>query len=298
MGDLVPKRLPPLRGLEAFAVAGRLLSFTRAAETLNITLSALSRRIKSLEDDLGLRLFQRGDGALSLTADGQRYLAAIAPAFDDMRAATLALRAPAHPRSMIATLQSFAQNWLFPRLGDFRSRHPEIDLQFVTGTGFVDFARDDVDMAIRLARPLWSGLDVDILFHPQIVPVCTPDLAAELGSEPDPAALTTQPLLHSAHLPSAFLHWFESAGEPLGPRPRDQKFDSMNLLYEATAAGQGIGLGLDVLLAPYFESGRLVAAHGHRVQTPWAYCLLARPSDRKRPAVAAFRRWLLAQARR
>jgi LysR family glycine cleavage system transcriptional activator len=297
MVEPVPKRLPPLRGLEAFAVAGRMLNFTKAAGELNITLSALSRRIKSLEDDLGLRLFERGDAALRLTAEGARYLGVIAPAFDDMRAATMALRAPDHPRLLIATLQSFAQNWLFPRLPDFRAAHPEIDLQFATGTEFADFARDDVDLAIRLSRPHWPGLDVDILFHPEILPVCTAEIAAELGENPAPAALAEYPLLHSAHLPAAFLHWFESAGQPLGARPRDQKFDSMNLLYEATAASQGIGLGLDVLLAPYLESGRLVAAHGHRAQMPWAYCLLARPSDRRRPVVAAFRRWLLDQAR-
>ncbi|MCW5749393.1 MAG: LysR family transcriptional regulator, partial [Alphaproteobacteria bacterium] len=144
-------RLPPLGAIEAFAAAARARSFTEAARELNLTTSAVSRRIAALEAALGARLFHRFNRALRLTAAGEKYLAAIAPAIDTLHAAGAALRPVTRgARLTICALPSFAALWLLPRLADFGATHPAIDLRIATAPRAPEAGRGDIDLAVAI----------------------------------------------------------------------------------------------------------------------------------------------------
>ena len=155
------RRLPPLGALRAFEAAARHLSFTRAGEELNVTQAAVSHRVKSLEEWLGLRLVRRRGRQVFLTEAGQGYLAEVSQAFDLLSSATgrLVARESSGPLA-VSCLASFAASWLVPRLGRFRELHPEIDVMISANDELVDFSRDEVDVAIRHGAGSWPGLDV------------------------------------------------------------------------------------------------------------------------------------------
>jgi LysR family glycine cleavage system transcriptional activator len=144
------RRLPPLNALRAFEAAARHLSFTRAAEELNVTQAAISHQVKALEERLGVRLFRRLNRALLLSEVGQAYLPPVRDALDTIAAATE--RLVAHDVSgtlNISVSPSVAAMWLVPRLAGFRKAHPEIDVRISADDRLTDFARDDVDLVIR-----------------------------------------------------------------------------------------------------------------------------------------------------
>ena len=173
------RRLPPLNALRAFEAAARHLSFTRAAAELNVTQTAISHQIRALEERLGVRLFRRLPRGLLLTEEAQRYLPPIRDAFDQIALATERLGAVGASSTLtVSVLPSFAGKWLVPRLGRFRVAHPDLDLRISASSELVDFARDDVDVGIRMGSGRYPGLRVDRLFGESLVPVCSPDAAA------------------------------------------------------------------------------------------------------------------------
>ena len=170
-------RLPPLAALRAFEAAARHLSFTRAADELHVTQTAISHQIRGLEERLGVRLFRRLPRGLVLTEEAQRYLPAVRDAFARLEVATAELLAGRTGGALTASvLPSFAAKWLVPRLGRFRAANPDIDLRISTSLHLVDFAREDVDIGIRMGRGHYPGLRVDRLFGEALIPVCSPAL--------------------------------------------------------------------------------------------------------------------------
>ena len=146
----MPSSLPPLNGLRAFEAAARYLSFTRAAEELHVTQTAISHQIRKLEDQLGVRLFVRVPGAVHLTPAAESYLDAVHGAFEDLRHATERLRGPDGPRVLrLSTTPSFATKWLVHRLAAFQAAHPDVAVEISTSMTLVDFRRDEADLAIR-----------------------------------------------------------------------------------------------------------------------------------------------------
>ena len=287
------RRLPPLRSLEAFAVAGRTFSFTAAADELHLTTSAVSRRIRALEKELGLKLFDRTGNALRLTEAGQRYHDTVAGAFRDLRAATGDLRQRGKRRPVrISLLPSFASNWLVPRLGDFYRRHPEIELQLETGTRYVDLDRDGFDFAIRLCTGDWPGLDVDPLLDIEVFPVCSQALTRTVGGIADPACLSRQVLLHCKHSIQVWQDWLNEAGYGDVTPDRQIYLDDFNMMYQAATNDLGIGMGWEPIVRPYIESGQLVAPFEFRLGLPKRFHLVGLPGERDRPAARAFRQWL------
>jgi len=290
------QRLPPLRAIEAFVLTAEHLSITRAAEALGLSVPATSRRIRALEADLGVRLFRRLHRALALTQAGEAYRDRVAPAFAEIRAASDAVRAPTRRRTLrINLLQSFAANWLMPRLPRFQAAHPELRIELETETAMIDLkAREDIDLAIRLGEGPWPGLAAERLITPEIFPVCAPGLRRRLRKLEDLGRFTW---LGSRHLPRSWAEWTAAVGHPdLAPKAV-QDFDNLQLLYEAAAGGLGVALGIDVIVAPYLADGRLVAPFPHRVRRSRAYWLVCRKAERDRPAIRAFRDWVLAEAR-
>ena len=193
-------RLPSLNGLRAFEAAARHLSFTKAAEELNVTQTAISHQIKRLEEELGLKLFIRQNRTLALTAEARDYLPGIRAAFQDLRLATERLKRKENANVLIvSTITSFAAKWLMPRLSKFQQQHPTIDVRVTTSTELADFARDGVDVGIRYGHGKWQGLRSDWLIAVELFPVRS--LALLRGEHPirTPEDLRHHTLLYSTH---------------------------------------------------------------------------------------------------
>jgi LysR family transcriptional regulator, glycine cleavage system transcriptional activator len=298
MGEemVVARRLPPLTGLKAFEAAARHLSFTRAAEELYVTQTAISHQIRALEDRLGVQLFRRLPRGLLLTEEAQRYLPAVRDAFDLIAAATDRLVAVSSSGTLtVSVLPSFASKWLVPRLGRFRVACPDIDLRISTSSHLVDFSREDVDVGIRMGRGVYPGLRVDWLFGESLVPVCSPELLE--GPQPlrRPDDLRHHALLHEDDYAGWEL-WLELAGVQSIPVRRGPIFTDGAMVVQAAADGQGVALARRQLAAGDLAAGRLVQPFDVSIPQDLAYYLVCPEASAERPKVRRFREWLLAEA--
>ncbi len=290
------RRLPPLNALRAFEAAARHLSFTRAADELHVTQTAISHQIKSLEERLRVRLFWRRPRGLLLTEAAQRYLPPVRDAFDRIAVATAQLAATGSSGSLtVSVLPSFAAKWLVPRLGRFRAAHPDLDLRISASSQLIDFARDDVDVGIRMGRGSYPGLRVDRLFGESLVPVCSPELLR--GPQPlrRPEDLRHHLLLHDDDH-SGWQLWLELAGVEGVDAGRGPIFTDSAMVVQAAAEGQGVALARSVLAAGDLAAGRLVRPFEVSVPYDLAYYLVSPEPTAGQPKVSLFRAWLLAEA--
>ena len=213
------RRLPPMNTLRAFEAAGRLLSFTRAAEELHLTQATISHQIKTLETAIGVRLFRRLNRALLLTEAGQRYLPTVRDALDALGNATKALtRQDESGVLTVSTLPSFAATWLVPRLTRFRAAHSEIDIRISAADEIIDLERNGVDMGIRYGSGNYPGLRSDHLLNEKQFVVCSPRLVNE-GPHPlrTPEALRHHTLLHD-ETPADWQRWLKGMGSAVSTR--------------------------------------------------------------------------------
>ncbi len=252
--------------------------------------------MKALEVYLGLKLFRRLNRALVLTEDGQTYLPPVKRIFDQLYDATRRLtESEARGKLTVSALPSLAARWLVPRLGRFRAAHPDIDIRLAPATHLVDFAREDVDVAIRYGRGQYPGLRVDRLMTEDIMPVCSPALIT--GPQPlkEPADLKHHTLLHDeGH--GEWRTWLLAAGvEDVDPT-RGTVFMDSGMLIEAAATGQGVALARGALAADDLASGRLVRPFEIKVPAEYAYYVVCPEATADQPKVAAFRDWLLKEA--
>src|SRR3954467_2706243 len=193
----MPRRLPALNALKAFEAAARYESFTRAAEELCVTQGAVSHQVKALEQELGVKLFNRERQRLVITQAGREYLAVIRDALDRIALGTERLvQRQTSGALTISTSPDFAAKWLVYRLGNFAEAHPEIDLRVSAAMHHVDFAREDVDLAVRHGDGAWPGLDVTRLCTEQLFPVCSPKLISGRKRIAQPSDVLKFPLLH------------------------------------------------------------------------------------------------------
>ncbi len=289
------RRLPPLNAMRAFEAAARHLSFTRAAQELNVTQAAVSHQIKSLEDHLGMPVFRRLNRALMLTDAGQALFPAVNEALDIMTTAVDRLHR--HDRSgvlTVTTMDSFAATWLVPRLGRFRAAHPEIDLHISTSDDSVDFDRVDVDLAIRYGHGEWPGLKVDRLMTEELFPVCAPDLLDAEAPLETPADLKNHTLLHD-DMRVDWRMWLMAVGETGVESDRGPSYQHSNLVIQAAEQGDGVALARSVLVERALAAGRLVRPFDFALQTNYAYYVVCPQASLDRPKVKAFREWLLVE---
>ncbi|MFO1351739.1 MAG: transcriptional regulator GcvA [Gammaproteobacteria bacterium] len=286
------RRLPPLNALRVFEAAGRHLSFTKAAAELHVTQAAVSHQIKALEEHLGLALFRRLNRALVLTADGQTYLRAVRQAFEDLWVATERLRRSESSGVLtVSTLASFAARWLVPRLGRFREAHPEIDIRIAPSHELVDFARTDVDVAVRYGGGRYPGLRADRFMTEDVFPVCSPALLQGQHPLRQPEDLQYHHLLHDDH-PSGWLIWLEAAGIHKLDASRGSVFNDSSMLIQAAVAGQGVALARSVLAADELAAGRLVRPFELSLPAALAYYIVCPEETAGQPKIIAFREWL------
>ena len=289
-------RLPTLNALRAFEAAGRHLSFTRAAQELHVTQAAVSHQIKSLEEQLGMRLFRRGARGLLLTDAGQSYLPSVRDAFAKLAAATERLRArDARGAITVSVLPSFAARWLVPRLPRFRAAQPEIDVRVAADDHLVDFDRDDVDIAIRYGRGDYPGLRTDRLMTEELFPVCSPALLAGDPPLEKPEDLARHTLLHD-DMRLDWTMWLMAAGVEGVDPDRGASFNSSSLVLQAAVDGQGVALGRSALTGDDLAAGRLVRPFAVSLPAEFAYYIVCPEHTADRPGIKTFRDWLLSEA--
>ncbi|EPX98335.1 hypothetical protein C404_09525 [Ralstonia sp. AU12-08] len=287
------RRLPPLGALRAFEAAARHLSFTRAAAELCVTQAAISHQVRQLEDWLGLKLFARRGHALTLTVEGGSYLSELTHLFDGLVEATARLSGRAQDTLRITALPSFASRWLLPRLGGFRVQHPEIELKLTTSTTLWVHTDDTFDIGIRSGLGRWPGLKADLIAREYLSSVCSPALRESLAA---PADLRHATLLHDEPK-GAWRAWFEHAGVIPPRRTSGVVFNDAGMVLQAAVEGQGVALGRLLLAADDLAAGRLVQPFDVSMPNDFSYWLVYPRASAGRPEVAAFRAWLLAEAR-
>ena len=294
--------LPPLNALRAFESAGRHLSFTKAAAELNVTPAAISHQVKALEELLEVPLFRRLTRALRLTDAGQAALPTLSQGFDKLAQGVEQMRA--HCESGVLTISvspSFGAMWLVPRLEHFRSRHPDIEIRIDGTDRLVDLARDDADVAVRYGPGGYNGVRVDYLFSQVNTPVCSPALLS--GEHPlgQPDDLRHHTLLHVdwKDAEASWRMWLLAAGLHDIDPTRGPRFTMENMAVQAALDGHGVALIGDILVADDLAAGRLVRPFDPSLSTPlkFSYYLLSAKDSAEQPKVAAFRDWLLEEAR-
>ena len=293
----MPRRIPPLTPLRSFEATGRHLSFTKAAHELNVTQAAVSHQVKSLEKYLGLKLFRRLNRTLLLTDAGQLYLPPLTDAFEAIQRATHRLRQHhGRARLTVSVLPSFAAGWLVPRLGRFHQRCPDVNLRIHPTVAHTDFRRGDVDLGIRYGRGSYPGLRADRLMREEFYPVCSPQLQEGPVPLRDPADLTHHTLLHD-EATVEWRTWLLAAGVEGVDAERGITVTDSSMLLRAAIAGQGVALARSVLAADEIASGRLVRPFDVDVPAEFAYYLTCPEESADQPNVAAFREWILEEAR-
>lgn len=283
-------RLPPLSSMRLFEAAGRHLSFKAAAEDLNITPSAISHGVQTLEDWLGVELFVRGNRSLALTEAGAVYLPQVQAALELLARATETVpgRKPTG-RLAVSVPPTFGMRWLLPRLRRFNERHPRIEVTVDTSQRRVEFSRDGIDVAIRMGRGDWTGLHATCLVRERLVPVCAPALAASIRSADD---LRRETLLHVTRAGEDWAAWGGLAGIDLSATTGGVRFDTIQMALEAAVAGIGVALGRLPLVEPDFAANRLVPVLGPPLVCATGYWLVMQRETVMRPEVSAFRRWI------
>lgn len=307
-------RLPPLVALRAFESAARHLSFKKAAEELHVTPGAISQQVKSLEEFLGVALFERRTRAVALTEHGVSMLPKVQTGFEHLAAAVEISRQAGPATLTVTSPPTFATYWLVPRLARFIECHPEIALRLSSRADSVDHLGDtlpiagkEVDLrsdastvAIRYGTGVYPGFRVVQIFAPTYVPVCSPALAAG-GRLSRPEQLREHMLIHDETLheeerPPSWPEWLRTAGvEGVDPR-RGARVSNAVLATKAAIEGQGVALALKPLVEGEIAAGRLVIPFNIAIPSPYAYFLVVPEALAERPAVAAFQSWLLAES--
>jgi LysR family transcriptional regulator, glycine cleavage system transcriptional activator len=290
------RSLPPLNALRSFDAAARHQSFTRAAEELCVTQGAVSHSVKALETELGLQLFKRERNGLVITDAGRDYLAVVRDAFERLELGTDRLLQRQRSGTItVTTSPDFAAKWLVSRLGRFAEAYPEIDLKLAALMHRVDFAREDVDLAIRHGDGQWSGLDAVNLSAEELFPVCSPALLTSRGGLHEPEDVLKFPLLHLDDR-SDWSRWLVAAGHSGEGQLHGPILNHASMLLDAAIDGQGIALARTLLAASDLIAGRLVRPFQAAIPLRNTYWIVCPKTTRALPKIVAFRDWLLEEA--
>ena len=297
------RRLPSLDFLKGFEAAGRLLSFTRAAEETFVTQSALSRQVQALEAALGVPLFARKHRSLALTPAGVAFHREVTAALGTLATAADAARGVGHaPGLTVSTTVSFASLWVIPRLANFRARHPEVEVYVSADDRLIDLGRGEVDLAVRYLSDSRVPDGAVRLFGERMMPVVSPRLVRRGGTPlTAPADLARHVLLHLDD-PEGRTPWLEwgiwlaANGQP-GLKPAGSlRFKLYDQLIQAAVGGQGVALGRIPLIAGHLRDGRLTAPFPKRYDSARGYYAVVAPHATERADVAGFVKWLSDEA--
>ncbi len=281
----------PLNALRVFAAVAERLSFTEAANALDVTPAAVSSQIKLLEDSLETPLFYRHSRSVRLTPLGAQLLPGVQRGFDELARSIDQLRKHRTSGQLnISMLGSFLQKWLLPRLNDFYNKHPEIDLRFNASRHLVDFMTSDFHAAVRYGAGQWPSLRAEHVLDEWVFPVASPALAAQIGPVNTVGDLNKYPLLHSQHEP--WSDWLRSLGGDTTRLERGPVLEDSVAALNKAERGEGLVLARWSLVADDLDAGRLVRIGQQSVRQRAAYYFVAPPEHFDLPKVQRFHTWL------
>lgn len=309
--------LPPLNALRAFEAAARHSSFRKAAAELHVTPAAISHQLKSLEEALGTQLFRRANRRVELTPAARAAVVRLREGFQAIAEAVEQLRAADRGHLLtVSAAPSFAGKWLMPRLHRFVTRHPEIDVRLsarmrspdtsmrerAVRLELNDATLDDADVAIRYGDGTFPGMRVDRLVDLAVTPMASPHIVRGPNPLRTPDDLRHHALLHddTGYFANGRLNWdnwLDAAGVSGVDTTRGVHFSHANLAIDAAIDGLGVLLSLTALAEPDIVSGRLVRPFALALPADFAYFIVCPRSESERPAIKAFREWLLEEAR-
>lgn len=291
------KKIPSTAALQAFEAAARHESFTRAAQELYLTQSAICRQIATLEGFLGVALFHRVRRGVRLSEAGERYSRLIATRLDAIERDTLAIMAHQAGGGVLelAVVPTFATRWLIPKLSNLGQLHPGIQVNMSTQTRPFMFDQTEFDAAIYFGDPGWPGTEAHFLMHEHPVPVCSPRLS---GAQPSmhPQDIAHLPLLQQSTRPDAWRQWFISAGVTAEADMAGNRLELFSMLAQAAIEGLGVALIPPFLIQQEIASGQLIALSDHSYPSDKAYHLIVPERKASQPVLVAFRDWLIRQA--
>ena len=293
------RRIPSIEALIAFEAAARHLSFTRSADELALTQSAVGRQVASLEDYLGVPLFNRVKKRLSLTEIGQIYARQVRENLERMERDTLAAMAHRDAGGVleIAVIPTFATRWLIPRLPHFYAEHKQVTVNLTTRAEPFLFTDTPFDAAIHFGDPVWPGSIAKYLFGEEMTPVCSP-LLLKGKTALQPEEVTNYTLLHQSARPDAWRNWHAQAGIHDADCMRGQRYELFSMLVEAARAGLGIALVPRFFVSHELALGELMLPCDLSLRSEKGYYLVYPECKQNSPLLQAFERWLLTEAGR
>jgi LysR family glycine cleavage system transcriptional activator len=294
--------LPPLSALRAFEATARHLSFSKAAEELNVTPAAISHQIHALEQDLGVSLFHRRSRAIELTPSSRVLLPGLSEAFAGIHASVRRLRAHNDTGTLTVTASpSIAAKWLVVRLHRFQEQYPDIDVRISATDTVVDLTRGDFDLAIRYGTGRYPGLDVELLLKNDVFPACSPLLLRSGPPLRTPEDLRHHALIHDQAadrdpLAPTWAMWLRAAGVDRVAPAAGISFSTNSLALDAAIAGHGVVLAYSTIAGDDIAAGRLVRLFSLALPDLFAFYIVTAPGSLDRPKVRAFRDWLRREA--
>jgi len=287
------RHIPTTSMLLCFEAAARFGSFARAANELSLTSSAVSRSIQTLEDFLGLPLFERQRQRVFLNEAGQGYLKSVTEVLEQLEADTALTiaRAQRDPALKLATFPTFGSRWLMPRLPDFAQAHPDVVLDLTT-TGVIPFDvhTGEIDVAIQYGQNLWRNTHTVKLWEERLIAIVPPGL--DMPDRPEPAWIASQRLLSLKTRPQDWAIWFEHRKAPAPEGHTGPIFETFGMLIGAVRAGLGVALVPELYVKDELTSGSLVPASGPAVTSGLAFYAVCDRARKNEPSIAVFLDWL------
>jgi LysR family transcriptional regulator, glycine cleavage system transcriptional activator len=281
-------RIPPIQCLLTFEALARLRSVTLAAEELFVTPSAVSHRVRQLEQIIGTKLFGRAD--FSLTTEGSEYLAHVRDGLATLQKFPSAAAAPGKRKLRLAVTPTFARSILIPRLRQFTDAYPEIDLTLQVSIPLLDVVAEDADLIVRFGTGRYADMEYAQLMKDEVTPLASPAFIREHGPFETAQDLANLPLLRSPLEP--WRTWFAANGLDWPEPVEGSQFNDIGLMCDAAAASMGVGLVRLKLGAPWLDNGALVRLYPHNVPSPHAHYLCWRTGAMDRWEITAFADWL------
>ena len=292
------RKIPPTQALICFESSARHESFTKAAEELSLTQSAVCRQIANLEEFLDIQLFRRTRRGVKLTDAGQTYSRRIASRLDAVERDTLSVMGNQGTATLeLALVPTFGTQWLLPRLGDFLKQHPQITINLTNRTRPFLFADTEFDAAIYFGDGEWSGTQTHFLMKESPIPVCSPGLIApaqQLSAE----QIASLPLLQQTTRPYAWRQWFAALDMRVEHDLNGTRLELFSMLAQAAMHGMGVALIPPFLIRQELADGRLISPCPQSFDSTSSYFLVIPERKAEAAALMAFATWLTVEAER
>lgn len=288
------RTMPPTSSLACFESTVRLGSVTLAAEELNMTQSAVSKRLASLEDLLNRRLFTRQQRHLVPTPAAQEYASEISDIINRLEVSTARLMSSGRCGGVltVAILPTFGSRWLIPRLNEFLSDNPSIEISLISKISPFDFSQDAADLAIHFGKPDWDNAECEYLMDEDVVAVCAPSLMPQGETGLNVAQLKSHTLIQHSTRPHLWAQWFEACTDEITQASAGPRFEYYSHVIEASLAGIGIAVLPEFLIQSELEAGELKLAHAGRLTCEESYYAVYPKKNAENRNVLDFVQWL------